>query len=135
MPSWLTRGRRPSLVLMAGGKKPAGSAEKDYQRRLGRVIVELRAIGNVELGPAVSQATLAELLNRSEAALSRWENGKATPSAFDLVEIARIFDAPSDLLIHPPEHAVSPVRQMLAERAAAGARKGQSRPGQERGAA
>jgi transcriptional regulator with XRE-family HTH domain len=117
---------------MAGGKRPAGSSEKDYQRRLGQAIIELREVAEM------SQAVLAEAINRSEAAVSRWETGKATPTAFDLVEMARTFGLPDDalsVLIRPPETAISPVRQMLSDRAAAGARRGQGQPGHERGAA
>lgn len=120
---------------MPGGKRPVSDGEREYHRLLGAVIQELRAIGTVEEGPGMSQARLAELLNRSEAALSRWENGKAGPSSYDLHEIARIFDVPADALIWPEEKPLSPVRQMMADRIEAGGRRGQARDGQQRGAA
>jgi DNA-binding XRE family transcriptional regulator len=48
----------------------ADASEREYRRRLGRAIVQLRALHNV------SQAWLAEKVGRSEAALSRWETGR-----------------------------------------------------------
>ncbi len=64
----------------------------------------------------MSQVHLAEALNRSEAAVSRWETGKATPSAFDLAELARIFglrDDQLDLLLRPPKPPDGPVAERL----------------------
>lgn len=101
--------------------------ERDYQRRLGKVIVQLRALAVDESGRQMSQAILAERVNRSEAAVSRWETGKATPSAFDLRRIAEIFeleDEHLDLLVHPPEGPVSPVAERLQAAVEAGARRG-----------
>lgn len=100
--------------------------ESDYRRRLGRVIVQLRGLNSM------SQETLAAALERSEAAVSRWENGKATPTAFDLHRIAVLFELDRetlDLLLFPPEGPVSPVAERLAEAAARGVRKGLGRAG------
>lgn len=95
--------------------------ESDYQRRLGKVLVQLRGLNNM------SAATLAERLERSEAAVSRWETGKAAPRAFDLHRIAVLFGLDRetlDLLIFPPNGPVSPVAERLAEAAARGVRRG-----------
>jgi transcriptional regulator with XRE-family HTH domain len=105
------------------------TAEATYRKRLGDAIVQLRTLRGI------TQATLAERVNRSEAALSRWETGKATPSAFDLVMLAEILDAPADLLLSPPESPVSPIAERLRASAEAGAQKGLSRAAQKRGAA
>lgn len=105
--------------------KTLTAAEAEYRRRLGLVIVQLR-----ELNGRMSAATLAEKLNRSEAALSRWENGKATPTAFDVRRLAEIFDLTErqlEILVFPPEGPVSPVAQALAAAVEAGARTGRSR--------
>lgn len=83
--------------------------EREYLRRLGSTIAQLRAIRGV------SQAAVAEALNRSEAALSRWENGKAAPKAYDLVRIARVLRAPARLLLDPPSVPLSPVALLLEE--------------------
>ena len=122
---WSPRLRGHSLVVV-----PTGPNEREYQRRLGKAITQLRALRG-----QMSQARLAELLERSEAAVSRWETGKATPSAWDLRRMCEILDAPADLLAFPPDAPVSPVAEALNHRASAGARKGLSPNGREKGAA
>lgn len=122
--AWSRPLRRHSLVIV-----PTGPSERDYQRRLGQAIVQLRVLRNI------SQARLAELLERSEAALSRWENGKATPTAWDLRRMCEILDAPADLLAFPPDAPVSPVAEALTRRVEEGGRRGLSENGHERGVA
>jgi len=108
------------------------AAERDYRRRLGRVIVQLREAAN-----RMSQAELAERIDRSEAALSRWETGKATPTAFDLRQIAGVFALPGDalsVLIYPPavygpemEHVFDLIDVHLAAARRSGAVEGRRR--------
>ena len=100
--AWAERTGRPSLVVV-------DNEEASYRRRLGAAIVEVRGIRGI------SAAKLAELVSRSEAAISRWETGKATPSAFDLHRIADALNVPADLLVFPPETRVSPIAQRLLE--------------------
>lgn len=119
-----SRLRAHSLVVVS-----TGAGERDYQRRLGKAITQLRALRHV------SQARLAELLERSEAAVSRWETGKATPSAWDLRRMCEVLDAPADLLAFPPEAPVSPVAEALTRHLEAGARRGLSDDARGRGAA
>lgn len=95
-----------------------GNPEADYRRRLGAAIVEVRGIRDI------SQATLAEKVNRSEAAVSRWETGKATPSAFDLVRLCEVLDVPPDVLVFPPEAEVSPIARRLLSSVEGAARRG-----------
>jgi transcriptional regulator with XRE-family HTH domain len=109
--------------------------EVEYRRLLGPAIVQLRAIAGI------SQAQLAERIGRSEAAVSRWETGKATPSAWDLREIARVAsldDDQLDVLVRPPKGPISPVAERLSRANEAGARKGRAvaahRPANGRGA-
>lgn len=83
--------------------------ESDYKARLGAVIVQLRGLRG-----GMSQAELAVAIHRSEPTLSRWELGKSQPSAYDLTQLARVLDAPPELLLDPPEKAVSPVALALA---------------------
>ena len=55
---------------------------------------------------------------RSEAALSRWETGKSTPTAFDLRRIAMALELPTeaaDILVFPPA-VYDPVMDRLFER-------------------
>lgn len=62
--AWSARSNQPSLAVVTE------TTEHSYQRRLGSALIEVRAIRGV------SQATLAEGVGRSEAAISRWETGK-----------------------------------------------------------
>lgn len=107
------RSEQPSLVVVT-----AGDDEHIYQQRLGAALVEVRAIRGV------SQAALAEGVSRSEAAISRWETGKATPSAYDVRRLCEFLDVPPDVLIFPPEAAVSPIAKRLLESASAATRRG-----------
>lgn len=85
--------RRRGLRVADVPKKTVSQEEQDYPKRIGRTIVTLRSM------VGMSQATLAEQVDRSEAALSRWEGGKATPTAFDLRKIA---EAVTRVLIEEP---------------------------------
>jgi transcriptional regulator with XRE-family HTH domain len=106
--AWSAKARVHTLVSVPN---PTDD-EADYRRRLGRVIVRLREASGM------SQAKLAELVNRSEAALSRWETGKATPSAYDIRRIAVAVELPgevADLLLYPPA-VYDPVMERLFAR-------------------
>jgi len=121
--AWSAHDRRPILAVVP--VKVSGE-EQDYRRLLGPAIVQLRAIAGM------SQAELAEKINRSEAAVSRWETAKATPSAWDLREIARVVkleDDQLDVLLRPPKGPISPVAERLARAVEAGARRGRARGG------
>lgn len=116
MSAWALHQRRPSLALVA-----TKDNEVQYRRRLGGAIVQLRGLRGM------SQAALAEAAGRSEAAISRWETGKATPSAFDLRRLAEIFELPMDaldVLVFPPAGPVSPVAERLQSVVSAGAGRG-----------
>jgi Predicted transcriptional regulators len=120
LPAWSPRDRGR---IVATVPVVVTNEEVEYRRLLGPAIVQLRAIAGI------SQETLAERIGRSEAAVSRWETGKATPSAWDLREIARVAgldDDQLDVLLRPPKGPVSPVAERLARANEAGARKGQA---------
>lgn len=102
--------RAPTLVAV--------EKEAAYRRRLGRVIVELRVLRGF------SQEELAGQIDRSTAAVSRWETGKVTPTAWDMRRICEVLDAPADLLLFPPDLPVSPIAELLEARAAGATRKG-----------
>lgn len=109
--SWRTPAS--ALTLVNVPQKPVSAKEQDYRRRLGPLIVDMREAARM------SQATLSSLVERSEAALSRWENSKATPTAYDLVRLAEIFEltvTEYDLLIDPPEPRRSEAADRLAMR-------------------
>lgn len=111
--AWSLRVREHRLTVV-----PNKPDEQDYQRRLGKALVQLRAMRGI------SQARLAELVERSEAAVSRWETGKATPSAWDIRILCEVLDCPPDVLIEPPALPVSSVAEELARRIEAGGRRG-----------
>lgn len=119
VPAWSLRDRDPIVAIVPTIK----SGELEYRRLLGAAVVQLRALGGI------SQAELAEQIGRSEAAVSRWETGKATPTAWDLREIARVVDLEDDqldVLLRPPKGPISPVAERLARAVEGGARKGRS---------
>lgn len=118
IPAWCPPQRIRTLAFVIGD-------EADFRARLARVIVELRALRGM------SQATLAERVERSEAALSRWETGKATPSAYDLHRLAEALEVPVDafeVLVNPPNQPLSPIVARVLDAVARGGRKG-LRPG------
>lgn len=123
--AWSQRDRQLSLALVedesAGpGRRPATPDELEYRRRLGCVIAQSREFRGR------SQAWLAEKLERSVPAVSRWENGKATMTVWDLAQVQRLLDIPPALLLLPPpcETPISPIAKYLMDAAAEGIRKG-----------
>jgi transcriptional regulator with XRE-family HTH domain len=94
-----------------------GEGETNYLQRLGQTISEVRILAGL------SQDQLATKLGRSAAALSRWENGKVAPSAWDLRRLADLLDVPADLLLYPPERPPSPVEIRLQQAVRDGARE------------
>lgn len=87
-----------------------------------------------QLDDHLAQPKLAEAVGRSEAALSRWETGKATPSAFDLRRIATAFGMSEEgayVLIYPPavyspemQRVFESIHGLLHEAAVSGAKEG-----------
>lgn len=47
-----------------------------------------------------SQEDLAEKLNISRQAISRWENGSALPDAQNILQISKLFDVTADYLLN-----------------------------------
>lgn len=47
----------------------------------------------------MTQAELAEALNISRQAISRWETGIATPNSENFIELSKIYGVPVDLII------------------------------------
>jgi transcriptional regulator with XRE-family HTH domain len=128
LPAWSPRDRGRTVAPVP---IVVTNQEVEFRRLLGPAIVQLRAIAGI------SQAELAEKIGRSEAAVSRWETGKATPSAWDLREIARVMeldDDQLDVLLRPPKGPISPVAERLARAVEAGARRGRASGVLRRGA-
>ena len=66
--------------------------------QIGANIASYRKLGNM------TQAGLAEKLNYSDKAVSKWERGESMPDVLTLVELAKLFDITvNDLLVAPNE--------------------------------
>lgn len=66
--------------------------------QIGANIASYRKLGNM------TQAGLAEKLNYSDKAVSKWERGESMPDVLTLVELAKLFDITvNDLLVSPNE--------------------------------
>ena len=57
----------------------------------------------------LSQMKLAEMMNVSRQAISRWEVGAAVPSTDNLKFLGRLYDVPLEYLLH--DDALEPVHQ------------------------
>lgn len=51
----------------------------------------------------LTQAKLAEQLNYSDKAVSKWERGESVPDVLTLVQLAELFDTSVDVLLSDPE--------------------------------
>lgn len=54
-------------------------------------------------GKGLSQLELAETLNVSRQAVSRWEVGTSVPTMEKLIALSKLYDIPLDELIHQKE--------------------------------
>lgn len=108
------------------GNVTTEEGETNYLQRLGQTIAEVRILAGL------SQDQLASRLGRSAAALSRWENGKVAPTAWDLRRLADLLAVPADLLLYPPERPPSPVEIRLQQAVRDGLREAEVRDRRER---
>ena len=44
----------------------------------------------------ISQKSIAELIGVTQSAVSQWESGKTTPTAQNIIDLARILDCTTD---------------------------------------
>ena len=73
--------------------EPVRSEKKNTQISLGQVLKEHR------IRRGVTQEFVAEALNVSRQAVSKWENGTSDPSTANLIALARLYKiAPEELL-------------------------------------
>ena len=73
--------------------EPVRSEKKNAQISLGQVLKEHR------IRRGVTQEFVAEALNVSRQAVSKWENGTSDPSTANLIALARLYEiAPEELL-------------------------------------
>ena len=70
--------------------------DSKLKKQIGRNIVSYRKRA------AMTQALLAEKLNYSDKAVSKWERGESMPDVLTLVQIAELFDVTvNDILVDP----------------------------------
>lgn len=67
--------------------------EEQTKNHFAKKLIELRK----EKG--MTQLQLAESLNYSDKAVSKWERGESIPDAYTLLKIAKLFSVPLDLLL------------------------------------
>ena len=71
--------------------------DEKLKNQLGANIVMYRKLSGL------TQAKLAERLNYSDKAVSKWERGESMPDVLTLVQLAELFDVKVDDLIRDPE--------------------------------
>lgn len=135
--------REPAGTVVWSGRSAAGTVlpmpgsaedENAYLRRLGRTIEGLRN------ARGWTQEQLAERLARDKNTVSRWENGRTSISAYDLVLLANTLGAqvagglPPEWLVEPTDSVteldlrIERLRQAAAAAARRAAEGGPDRP-------
>lgn len=67
--------------------------EEQIKKHFAQKLIELRK------SKSMTQFQLAEELNYSDKAVSKWERAESIPDAFTLLKIAKLFSVPLDLLL------------------------------------
>ena len=83
---------------------------EDLKPIVAKNIIELRRAADI------TQAQLAEKLNYSDKAVSKWERGEAIPSVATLKEIADLFGVTVDYLISADHESENEIRREFTER-------------------
>ncbi len=76
--------------------------------------IAAKNISDLRKGAGLTQLELAERLNYSDKAVSKWERGESLPDVAVLLTIARLFDVTVDYLLtesHPIEAAAAPLHK------------------------
>ena len=63
-------------------------------------------------GKGLSQLELAETLNVSRQAVSRWEAGTSVPTMEKLIALSKLYDIPLDELVHQKEEQENTVQAL-----------------------
>lgn len=70
--------------------------DEKLKKQIGLNIAAYRKLGGM------TQAGLAEKLNYSDKAVSKWERGESIPDVLTLAQLAKLFDVPVDDLLKDP---------------------------------
>ena len=84
-------------------------------------LVIAKNIAKLRVGADMTQMELAQRLNYSDKAVSKWERGESLPDISVLVEIAEIFSVTLDSLVHSDvteiiEETIEPKRKKIKNR-------------------
>lgn len=71
--------------------------DEKLKRQIGRNIATCRKLAGM------TQAGLAEKLNYSDKAVSKWERGESVPDVMTLVQLAKVFEVSVDELLKDPD--------------------------------
>jgi len=78
---------------------PGSDADRlAYRRRLGHAIAQIR-----DRARSLSQEDLADAMKVDKNTISRWENARTEPKAYDLSRLADVLNVPGDWLLRPTD--------------------------------
>ena len=78
---------------------PGSDADRlAYRRRLGHAIAQIR-----DRARSMSQEDLADAMKVDKNTISRWENARTEPKAYDLSRLAEVLEVPGDWLLRPTD--------------------------------
>lgn len=88
--------------------------EEQTKNHFAKKLVELRK------KRGMTQLQLAQSLNYSDKAVSKWERGESIPDAYTLLKIAKLFSVPLDLLLDsdytPPEKSEKKINESFSQK-------------------
>ncbi len=79
-----------------------------YKRRLGFTLAKLR------IARGLTQEGFADTMGTNKDTISRWENGKTEPRAYDLMQLRDKLQVPGDWLLNPTD-SITEMEARLAE--------------------
>ena len=97
-------------VIMKNRKQKGDEFVEDLKPIIAKNIIDLRRAADI------TQAQLAEKLNYSDKAVSKWERGEAIPSVTTLKEIADLFGVTVDYLISAEHETENQIKREFSER-------------------
>ena len=95
---------------MKNRKQKGDEFVEDLKPIIAKNIIDLRRAADI------TQAQLAEKLNYSDKAVSKWERGEAIPSVTTLKEIADLFGVTVDYLISAEHETENQIKREFSER-------------------
>ena len=97
-------------VIMKNRKQKGDEFVEDLKPIIAKNIIDLRRAADI------TQAQLAEKLNYSDKAVSKWERGESIPGVTTLKEIADLFGVTVDYLISAEHETENQIKREFSER-------------------